>query len=45
MAVGLVYRGRVNAQRVNAVVFAPDGRTLASASHDSAVKLWMSGPP
>jgi WD40 repeat protein len=29
---------------VYTVAFAPDGKTLASGSHDGVVKLWKAGP-
>ena len=34
-----------HSQRVNAVAFSPDGQTLASASHDGAIKLWHGEAP
>ena len=32
-----------HSQRVNAVAFSPDGRTLASADHKGEIKLWQAG--
>ncbi|MBE8967544.1 hypothetical protein IQ277_15165, partial [Nostocales cyanobacterium LEGE 12452] len=29
-----------HSSRVNSIVFSPDGKTLASASWDSTIKLW-----
>ena len=34
-----------HATRVNAVVFAPNGRAVSSASHDGAVKVWSADAP
>jgi WD40 repeat protein len=31
-------------RQVNTVAFAPDGKTLASGSHEGVVKLWKAGP-
>jgi WD40 repeat protein len=30
--------------QINALAFSPDGSTLASCSHDGAVRLWHASP-